>query len=211
MKEIDFDLENNPFIGFVSSRYSVSAKLNVKNMWIYSKENDLSFFTLSLAALMDAVNRIPEFKRRIIDGKVIEYDYLEGVCPIMDEKNKVFKEMRVKTPDSFEKLIDWHDYVQKLEKDILAGNAEDFTLDMLKRDQTNIANFSCIPWIDFDSITTAISTKNQIQPLLTWGKVNDDYEMTVALTVNHIFVNGKELANFYQLAQENFENCLGLK
>ena len=52
MKEIDFDLENNPFINFLSSRYTMSARVNVENLWIKSKEQDLSFFVMSLGALM---------------------------------------------------------------------------------------------------------------------------------------------------------------
>ena len=73
MKEIEFDLENNPFINFLSSRYSMSARVNVENLWNYSKEEDLSFFVMSLGALMNSINKIPEMKRRIIDGKVIEF------------------------------------------------------------------------------------------------------------------------------------------
>ena len=55
MKEIDFDLENNPFINFLSSRYTMSARVNVENLWIKSKEQDLSFFVMSLGALMNAL------------------------------------------------------------------------------------------------------------------------------------------------------------
>ncbi len=67
-----------------------------------------------------------------------------------------------------------------------------------KRDYENIANYSCIPWVDFESITSGILTGNQIQPLITWGKVNENYEMSVAITVSHIFVNGSELGLFYK-------------
>lgn len=72
----------------------------------------------------------------------------------------------------------------------------------------NIANFSCIPWVDFDSITSCIVEANQIQPLITWGRVNKDYEMTVSITVSHIFVNGQELGHFYKYAQNEFENII---
>ena len=77
---------------------------------------------------------------------------------------------------------------------------------MEKRDEINIANFSCIPWVDFDMITSAIVTSTQIQPLITWGKVNKNYEMSVAITVSHIFVNGRELGYFYDNAQKEFDN-----
>ena len=205
MREIEFDLDENPFSDFLTSRYAMSARVNVEKMWKWCHENDKSFFVMSLGCLMNAVNSVPALKRRIIDGKVIEYDYLEGVCPIMDKGNDVYKEMRVKIPQEFNNILEWHDYVKKVSNDILSGKDEGFVLEMEKRDLTNIANFSCIPWVDFDMITNCVVDGRAIQPLITWGKVNKDYEMSVAITVNHIFVNGLELAHFYENSQKEFD------
>ena len=208
MKEIDFDLENNPFINFLSSRYTMSARVNVENLWIKSKEQDLSFFVMSLGALMNALNDIPQMRRRIIDGKVIEFESLDAVCPIMDKDETVFKEIRIEAPQRFYNILKWHDYVVDYQLNVLEGVDKAFDVDTMERDKINIANFSCIPWVDFDSITNATAAGNAIQPLITWGKVNDDFEMTVSITVSHIFVNGLELAKFYKNAQENFDSLL---
>ena len=208
MKEIEFDLENNPFINFLSSRYTMSARVNVENLWIKSKEQDLSFFVMSLGALMNALNDIPQMRRRIIDGKVIEFESLDAVCPIMDKDETVFKEIRIEAPQRFYNILKWHDYVVDYQLNVLEGVDKAFDLDTMERDKINIANFSCIPWVDFDSITNATAAGNAIQPLITWGKVNDDFEMTVSITVSHIFVNGLELAKFYKNAQENFDSLL---
>lgn len=208
MKEIDFDLENNPFINFLSSRYTMSARVNVENLWIKSKEQDLSFFVMSLGALMNALNDIPQMRRRIIDGKVIEFESLDAVCPIMDKEETVFKEIRIEAPQRFYNILKWHDYVVDYQLNVLEGVDKPFDVDTMERDKINIANFSCIPWVDFDSITNATAAGNAIQPLITWGKVNDDFEMTVSITVSHIFVNGLELAKFYKNAQENFDSLL---
>ena len=208
MKEIDFDLENNPFINFLSSRYTMSARVNVENLWIKSKEQDLSFFVMSLGALMNALNDIPQMRRRIIDGKVIEFESLDAVCPIMDKEETVFKEIRIEGPQRFYNILKWHDYVVDYQLNVLEGVDKAFDVDTMERDKINIANFSCIPWVDFDSITNATAAGNAIQPLITWGKVNENYEMTVSITVSHIFVNGLELAKFYKYAQENFDYLL---
>lgn len=208
MKEIEFDLENNPFINFLSSRYTMSARVNVENLWIKSKEQDLSFFVMSLGALMNALNDIPQMRRRIIDGKVIEFESLDAVCPIMDKDETVFKEIRIEAPQRFYNILKWHDYVVDYQLNVIEGVDKAFDLDTMERDKINIANFSCIPWVDFDSITNATAAGNAIQPLITWGKVNDDFEMTVSITVSHIFVNGLELAKFYKNAQENFDSLL---
>lgn len=208
MKEIDFDLENNPFINFLSSRYSMSARIDVENLWIKSKEQDLSFFVMSLGALMNALNDIPQMRRRIIDGKVIEFESLDAVCPIMDKEETVFKEIRIECPQRFYNILKWHDYVVDYQLNVLEGVDKAFDVDTRERDKINIANFSCIPWVDFDSITNATAEGNAIQPLITWGKVNENYGMTVSITVSHIFVNGLELAKFYKNVQENFDSLL---
>lgn len=205
MKEIDFDLEKNPFINFASARYAMSARVNVLKLWKYCKNNDKSFFIMTLGCLMKSVNSIPQLKRRIIDGKVIEYDYLEGVSPIMDDENEIYKEMRVKSPHEFENILQWHDYVKKLSDDILNGKREGFCIEMEKRDLEKIVNFSCIPWVDFDMLTNCTVDGMAIQPLITWGKVNKDYEMSVSITVSHIFVNGRELGYFYENLQKELD------
>ncbi|MBR3155840.1 MAG: chloramphenicol acetyltransferase [Methanobrevibacter sp.] len=206
MREIEFNLDENPFIDFLSARYAMSARVNVEKMWNWCHENDKSFFIMSMGCLMNAVNSVPELKIRIIDGKVVEYDYLDGVSPIMDEGNEIYKEMRVKVPQEFDDIMAWHDYVRELSSDILSGKKEGFFIEMEKRDLTNIANFSCIPWVDFDMITNCVVDGNAIQPLITWGKVNRDFEMSVSITVSHIFVNGRELAQFYENAQNEFNS-----
>ena len=208
MKEIDFNLDENPFINFLSARYSVSARINVEKLWNYCKANDKSFFVMSLGCLMNAVNSVPQLKRKIIDGKAIEYDHLDGITPIMDESNEIYREMRVKTPQEFDDIFEWHDYVKQLSKDILSGENDGFICKMEERDLTNIANFSCIPWVDFDMLTNCVVDGQAIQPLITWGKVNEDYEMSVSITVSHIFVNGRELGYFYENAQKEFDSEL---
>lgn len=211
MKEIEFDLENNPFINFLSSRCNMSARVNVEDMWNYSKENNLSFFIMSLGALMNSLNKVPEMRRRIVDGRAIEFKSLDAVCPIMNKEQTIFKEIRIEPPQRFHNILKWHDYVEDYILNVLEGVDPAFEEPMLERDELNIANFSCVPWIDFDTVTTAIATGNTIQPLITWGKVNSNYEMTVSISFSHIFVNGLEVSKFYSYAQENFDNLNGLK
>ena len=206
MKELDLNLDENPFINFFSARYAISARINVEKLWKYCHENEKSFFIMSLGCLMNAVNSVPELKRRIIDGKVIEHDYLDGLTPIMDEDSDVYCEMRVKPPQEFEDIFRWHDHVKELSESILSGESQGYFCEMEKRDLDDVANFSCIPWIDFDTLTNCVVDGKAIQPLITWGKVNKNCEMSVSITVSHIFVNGRELGYFFENAQKEFDS-----
>ena len=208
MREIEFNLKENPFINFLSARYAMSARINVEKLWNWCHDNDKSFYVMSLGCLLNATNSVPQLKRRIIDEKAIEYDYLDGVTPIMDEDNDIYREMRLKTPQEFSDIIEWHDYVRELISDILNQKNDGFVCEMEDRDKTNIVNLSCIPWVDFDMITNCVVDGSAIQPLITWGKVNKNYEMSVSITVSHIFVNGRELGYFYENAQKEFNSEL---
>lgn len=204
MKKLDFNLESNPFINFQSARYCMCARVNAENTYRYSKEKGYSFFLITLGCIIKAVNTVPELRRRIVDGQAIEHSSLDGVTPIMDEKNSIFREVRVKSPVGYESVEKWHDEFKRLEREILSLEKPGFEIEMEKRDLENIVNCSCIPWVDFDAITNCVVDGKAIQPLVTWGKFNDNGEIPVSITVSHIFVNGRELGYFY----ENLQKCL---
>ena len=206
MKKIDFDLESNSFTNFLSARHSMTARVNVEKTYKYSKDNGYSFFIISLGCILKAANKVPEFKRRIINNEVIEFDYLDGLSPIMDDKKEIFREMRVEPPMGFKSVEKWHEYVKNLENEILSLKNPGFIYEMDQIDNENIINCSCIPWVDFDSFTNCVFNGQQIMPLLTWGKMNDDYEMPVSTTVSHIFVYGLEFGYFYKYLQQSFDN-----
>ncbi len=208
MKELDLKVEDLPFTDFLSARYGMSVKINAEKLWKYSKEHNLSFFTLSLGAILSATNKVPQLKRRIIDNKVIEYDYLDAVCPLLNEDNGTFNEMKIKNPSKFNNLSQWYNYVEELKENALKEEIDFFNVEMQERDELDIINCSCIPWVDFESISNPIAKGNQIQPLITWGKVNENYEMTVTITVSHIFVFGRDLAYFFEYVQDNFNNFI---
>lgn len=206
MKELDINVKELLFTDFLSARYSITSKINAEKLFKYCKENDLSFFTLSLAAILNSVNQVSALKKRIVNGNAVEFDYLNAVCPLLDEEKGIFKEMLVTAPQKHENIKLWHNNIQKLSHDILEGKKEAFEVEMSKRDELNICNCSCIPWVDFESFTNAVLQGNQIQPLITWGKVNENYEMAVSITVSHIFVYGRDLGYFFENLQENFDN-----
>lgn len=206
MKELDFNLKESPFYEFFSSRYSISARVDVKDSWDFCKNNNKSFYIISLGCLLFALNDIPQLRRRIVNDKAVEYDKIDAISPIMNKEQTIFKEMRVSPLKENESLKEWYYKVVELKDSILTNKVPGFSIDIMERDSEAIANFSAIPWVDFDTMTNCLAEPHQTQPLITWGKVSKDKKMSVSITVNHIFVYGNHLGQYFNKLQEYFNN-----
>ena len=70
---------------------------------------------------------------------------------------------------------------------------------------------TCVPWVDFTQFTHPIpdDKSSQCIPRICWGKyVEQDgkYELTLNITVSHIFVDGYPLAQTFNKIQELLNN-----
>ena len=68
-KVLDIKYESLPFLDFHSTRYSMTVKINIGQVYDFSKKNKIPFFNLTSACILTAINEIPEFKKRIIKKK----------------------------------------------------------------------------------------------------------------------------------------------
>ena len=91
-KVLDIKYESLPFLDFQNTRYSMTVKINIGQLYNYSKSNKIPFFNLTSACILKAINEIPEFKKRIINKQVIEYENISSITPILQE-DKTTKEI----------------------------------------------------------------------------------------------------------------------
>ena len=81
---------------------------------------------------------------------------------------------------------------------------EHYYLEGSKRDEEQIVNFSCIPWVHFESMTNVIYSPLQIYPVITWGKLVDG-NIPISVTVSHIFFFGYHFKMFYDGVEKYFD------
>ena len=110
-KITDIKEDELPFGDFLTSRYSMTVKVKADECYTLSKRKNIPFFNLTAACILEAINEIPEFKLRIRDGNVIEYDYINAVSPIMQEDYSI-REIEIVPPSEFEDIYKWNDYVE---------------------------------------------------------------------------------------------------
>lgn len=200
-KLLNIDVKDLPFQNFLTSRYSMTVRVNAKPTYNLAKKEDVSFFNLTLAAMLEGINEIPEFKRRILNGQVFEYEKINAVTPII-QKDHTIQEIEVLPPSEFDDIYKWCGYVEN-KKNNSENNQYEVNPDL--RDSEPIANFSCIPWIDFDSMTNIIASAHQIMPVITWGKLVDG-KISVSLSTSHIFIFGYHFKLFYENIEKYLKN-----
>ncbi len=200
-KITDIKVDELPFSDFLTSRYSMTVRVKAEECYKMSKRENIPFFNLTAACILEAINEIPEFKLRIKDGNVVEYGHINAVSPIMQEDYSI-REIEMIPPSEFEDIHEWNDYVENKKTNI---EDNQFLVEPMMRDELPIANLSCIPWIDFDSMTNIIASPNQIMPAISWGKLVDG-RIPISLTASHVFIFGWHFKLFYEKTEEYLTN-----
>lgn len=200
-KELDIKVDELPFKDFLTSRYSMTVRVNAQNTYDYSKNNNLPFFNMTSACILEAINEIPEFKRRIIDDKVYEYEKINAVSPIMQDDYSI-REIEILPLSEHESLEEYNSYIENKKENI---EDNQFLVEPSLRDMLPICNLSCIPWINFDSMTNIIASSNQLMPVISWGKLVDG-KIPVSLTASHVFIFGYHFRLFYEKIENYLDN-----
>ncbi|KAG4093903.1 acetyltransferase [Neocallimastix lanati (nom. inval.)] len=192
-KILDMKVEDLPFRDFLTSRYSMTVRVSTQKTYEKAKEENIPFFNLTLACILKAINEIKEFKWRIKDNQVIEYDWINAVTPIIQNDNSI-REIEIEPLSQFSNIYEWNKYVEEKKKNI---ENNQYTVESTLRDIQPIANFSCLPWINFDSMTNVICSPHQIMPVISWGKLVDG-KIPISLTASHVFIFGWHFKLFYE-------------
>lgn len=154
------------------------------------------FFLSLLYAVTRAANRVPQLRRRILDGRVVEYDWCSPSYTLMK-------------PDGV--------YVYSLIEgertygDFIAEGQRQQTLSLdrrtLTKDGDPLGNFfvSCLPWLDYLQVKHPVVSADDSNPRISWGKyvtVNGRTTLPVSLFVNHALADGLHISRFYQKLEE---------
>ena len=211
MKEIDIKKWNRAktyewFKTFSNSTYSMNVKMDVTKLLKHTKENKESFFIDLLYIVLKALNSIDEMRMRLIDGKPVIYDDINPAFTVMTELG-TFENVRYKNCKDFKtfyKISEENIENAKKESEIKKENYN-------PQDCYNEYYITCVPWVDFTQFTHPIpdDSSSQCIPRICWGKYikkDEKYELTLNITVSHIFVDGYPLSRAFNLIQELLDN-----
>lgn len=183
---------DNPFFG-------LTVDIDVARLLRYTKARDHSFFAAYLFLSQLQVNRIKEFRYRIVDDEVHDYDTITAGSTVL-KSNEVFTFCYFDYMDSF-KSFEAH----VLERTENCRQPES----LLDDHDSNPAqvHYSVIPWVHFRGLTHPrnYGTGDSI-PKIVFGKYSgagDIINMPVSVEAHHSLMDGFHMGRYF----EGLQNC----
>lgn len=198
------------FKSFSNSTYGITKNLDVTSLVKHTKDNQESFFINMLYIVVNALNSVEELKMRFKDNKPVIYDDINPAITVMT-KSEIFENVR---------FINKHNYkdfynIAKEEIDKAKNQSK------LNNKSYNLLNdwneyyITCLPWTSFTGISHPIpdDIHSQVVPRICWGKYtknNNKYEISLNITVSHIFVDGYHLSKVFNKIEDLLNNIDGI-
>ena len=181
--------------------------MDVTKLVAHCRESGTSFFINYLFLCARALNSIEEFRCRLVNGEPWIYDKLDCSFTTMNDFGYfVNRSVAFEDYDAFYKNASEIIQKAKQEKNIHPETVSDLS-------RVDLCYYSCIPWVDYQSMTLPVITRpsgsndqtGDSVPRIGWGKFveeNGRYRMTMHITVSHAFVDGKPLAEAFNRVQD---------
>ncbi len=203
------------FIGMRTSIYDMSVRMDTTKLVNYCKQNGQSFFINFLYLALRELNNIPEFRMRIHNGEPYIYDKVDCSITVANNYNYFVNRSA--------EFTDYQTFYQTVDKIIAKAKTEKNTYpENSDLERTDLLYFSCIPWVDYQSMTLPVITTPygcddqtyNIIPCIGWGKYvqeDDKYKMTMHVKVSHAFIDGKPLADAFNNIQDSIDKLSFMK
>jgi chloramphenicol O-acetyltransferase type A len=178
--------------------YNVNFHVDITGLRDYVKAYGLSLNNTLIFLVTKTLNRIDNFRYRLVDGKVIKYERINPSFACIRGNEELFRMITVEFID------DLVAFDRKVKEEIKNSNSYfDFRL---LNGRTDFVFISTLPWIPFTGIDHTLSLrKEDAIPRISWGKYfEQDGKVLLPfnIQVNHIFVDGLHVGKFYQLLHE---------
>ena len=175
-----------PYVG-------VTAEVDVTDLLALCREKGCSFYLMVLHAAALAADEVPEFRRRIDNGGIVEYEE----CPTSHTELKpdgtyAYCTLRHRMPLA--------DYLAKAEAARTAaresGSIEE------EAEVQSMYFVSTLPWLHYTQLVQPVACGEESNPRITWGKYQPDAAgrmmMPLSVLVHHALADGLHIAKFYE-------------
>ena len=177
--------------------FNFTANVDVSSAYAFCKQNSLAFSLTALYYSLVAANEIREFRIRLVDGRLVEFDQIHATQTILNEDETfsfAYFEMK---DDVFEFYRSGKLALEKY-KALKTFDVETGRFDLIY--------YSVIPWVSFTSFKhSSRLDKNQTIPRIVFGKLFDDGNrklIPLSVEANHRIMDGFHVGKFFNRFEE---------
>lgn len=185
-----------PYVG-------VTVNVDVTGLLSYCKKHQVSFYLMFLHEAALAADRIPEFRQRIEDGRIAEYDE----CPTSHTEAKEDGTYCYCTLHHHMPLDDYLKEAEAARKECQSNGITE------EEDVASMYFISTLSWLHYTSLIQPVAGGDESNPRITWGKyekdVNGKYQMPLSVLVHHALIDGIQIARFYENVTQNLKKYEG--
>ena len=198
----EVDMTNDPrgahfayFCSLASPAAGLTAPVDVTDL--LRQLRGRSFFLSFLWCVQRAANAVPELRRRISAGKVLEFDACPASCTVM-KLDGTYAYCHLDAGMDYETFL-------TVGVEALRVAKEGGTIDETAGDALPCYFISCVPWLSYTQIVNPWGGGEDSNPRITWGKYEQkDGRTTLPLSilVHHGLADGLHIARFYERLQQ---------
>lgn len=184
-----FSAMANPYVG-------LTVQVDITQFLVSVKASGKPFFLSFLYCIGSAANSVPELRRRILGGGIIEFDSCDASYTVT-QPNGAYGYCRaafgMPFADYLAEVVPRHEYAKT-----------HATLDT-GEDEMSFLFVSSVPWVHYTSLQQPTPVPADSNPRIIFGKYETENGKTlipVTLLANHALVDGLHIGRFYS-ALEN--------
>ncbi|MBQ6281866.1 MAG: chloramphenicol acetyltransferase [Oscillospiraceae bacterium] len=171
--------------------FSVTFPVDVTAVHAWAKQNRVSFYHLLTWLSTGAMNAVPEFRLRVIDGQLVEIDRGD---PSFTSLRKGERQFRIITVPFEDDPLTFCRHAKE------ADDAQTAFIRM-EKESASLIFVSCLPWFDVTGLREEHrGDPDDLIPHLTWGKFyplqNGRLELHMTVTANHRVADGFHVGEF---------------
>lgn len=159
------------------------------------KAEKLPFFLTICYCVSKAANQISEFRQRIVDHKIVEYDYCRTSHTVaLSDGTYCYCDL-----DSNGSFEDYISYAVKAQETAKQNKSID------EEDAADKIFISTIPWVSYTALINPTPYPADSNPRITWGKYfsqNGRVLLPLSVLCHHALVDGLHISKFYELLNE---------
>lgn len=174
--------------------------INITDLLRTVKEKQLPFFLTFCYCVSRAANSVPEFRQRILDGAIVEYENCRTSHTVaLEDETYCYCVLESKMP--FRDFLPYAVNAQEISRRERSVSDDE-------NDGRELIFISTLPWFSYTSIVQPVPVPADSNPRITWGKyrqVNGEVMIPVTVLCHHALVDGLHIAGFYDKLREQME------